>query len=149
MNCGGTVFEPLNWLTIWHSVSTRSPISMAKASSAGSISTETSPMRISPANGCDAAVAALGGVAEAEHEALVAAGQRLQADVAVGGEGQRFAGQVAGFAVRGGVGFQQAFVAEDVGNARHRSPGRRRPAGLAPLAIVPSSSSEKSSRRWV
>jgi len=49
---GGSVRLPLNWLTIWHSVTRRSPISTAKPNSGGAISTATSPMRSSPTKGC-------------------------------------------------------------------------------------------------
>jgi hypothetical protein len=43
---------PLNWLTISHSVTSISPISMAKPSSSGTNSTGHMAERISPTKGC-------------------------------------------------------------------------------------------------
>src|SRR5262245_24907076 len=51
VNCGGAVADPLNWFTIWHSVSVISPIVIGNPSSSGTSSTSTSPTRISPAKG--------------------------------------------------------------------------------------------------
>ena len=71
--------------------------------------------------GVAVAVAALHGIAEAEHEALVAARHRLQADIAIGGEGDGLAGEIEGARIT----FRRCFLfhkplgAEDVGHARH------------------------------
>ena len=83
-----------------------------------------------------AAVAALGGVAERQQEALVGARQGLQAGRALGGERQRLARQIHR-AARRAVALDQAFRLQDVvdrrqrgrrglghgGGARQRSPG--------------------------
>ena len=52
VNTGGTPALPTNWLTIWHSVTSISPISIAKSNSSGTSSMATRPQRMSPANGC-------------------------------------------------------------------------------------------------
>jgi cell division ATPase FtsA len=71
--------------------------------------------------GMVAAEAALDGIAQPEQEALVAARHRLQADVAVGGEGHRLPGQVEGARVALGrnLRLHQPLGAEDVGHAGH------------------------------
>ena len=81
------VFDPLNWFTIWHSVTVMSPMSMAKPSSGGSISTRHLADADFADEGMRAAIAALRRIAEREQEALVAARQRLQPHVALGREG--------------------------------------------------------------
>ncbi len=71
--------------------------------------------------GMVAGIAALGGIAERQQKTLVAACQRLQADVARHREFQRLAGDVAGDMVLRHVAIRldQAFAGEDVGDARH------------------------------
>ena len=75
---------PVNWLTIWHSVTSMSPMSTANPSSSGTISTATVAEPDLAGERMIAAEAALHRVGEAEQKALVATRQRLQADVAVG-----------------------------------------------------------------
>ena len=48
MNCAGSVRLPVNWFTVSHSVTSISPMSMAKPSSGMSIATGTVPIRNSP-----------------------------------------------------------------------------------------------------
>ena len=98
-----------------------SPMSMAKPSSGGVDLDRHLADADFAGERMRAAVAALGGIAEAEQKALVAARQRLQPHVA------RRRGSVSGSRVRSpgsasavAVALDQPFVAEDVGHARHR-----------------------------
>ncbi len=74
------------------------------------------------------AEAALGRIAERQEEALVAASEVLQAQIAAGGEVQRLAGEVRHGSVRiaGRVALDEVVGAEQIGDARHgRLVGRR------------------------
>ncbi len=95
VNCGGTVALPLNWLTIWHSVTLMRPSDTAKAEF-GDVELDLDLADADLADeGMVAGIAALRRIAEAEVEAFVAAGQGLEPQVAIERELQRFARQVA------------------------------------------------------
>ena len=83
MNCGGASAEPLNWLTIWHSVTRDAAERHGKAELLGHVELDLDLADADLADeGMGAAVAALRRIAERQQEALVAARQRLQAQVA-------------------------------------------------------------------
>lgn len=73
-----------------------------------------------------AAVAALGRIAQGEKEALVAAGQGLQALGAAGGEVERLAGDIRHRAGQFVLRRHQAFPVEQAEHARTRLQGRAR-----------------------
>jgi hypothetical protein len=83
------------------------------------------------------AVAALRGIAQRQQKSLVAAGQILQPQIALGGKIQRLAGEIAhrGVGIRLRRGFDQAVVTENVGDPRHGS--RRRFGGGRRFRIQP------------
>ena len=87
--------EPLNWLTIWHSVS----VDRAERHGEADLFGDELDLDLAEADLADegmvAAVAALGRVAERQQKAFVAAREILQAQIAVRREGQRLAGEVA------------------------------------------------------
>ena len=102
--------------------------------------------------GMGAAIAALGRIAERQQEALVAARQGLQPQVAVGGKGQRLARQVADAAVRARrrIGAPSGLRAPS--RSVTRGDGRRfvgAGAGARRLRAGASASSAKSSSRCV
>ena len=68
--------------------------------------------------GVRAGIAALGGIAERKQKALVAARQRLQAEVARHRKLQRLAGQVADLAGVVAIGLDQPLMGEQIGDAR-------------------------------
>ena len=86
MNCGGSVAEPLNWLTIWHSVTAIAAERHREAELLGDeLDLDLAEADLAGER-MGAAVAALGRIAEREQEALVAAREVLQPQVAVGRE---------------------------------------------------------------
>ena len=86
MKRGASVAEPLNWLTIWHSVSAIGAERHREADLLG----EEFDLDLAEADfageGMVAAIAALRRIAERQQETLVAARQVLQPQVAVGGK---------------------------------------------------------------
>ncbi len=66
-----------------------------------------------------AAVTALGGVTERQEETLVAAGERLQAQVPAHRKFHRLTGEVAGLVILGklAIALNQAFMGENIGDA--------------------------------
>ena len=86
MNCGGVLAEPLNWLTIWHSVTLDLAESIGEAQLLGNDLDRDLAEADLAGERMRAGVAALSRIAERQQEALVAARQRLQPHVAPGRE---------------------------------------------------------------
>ena len=143
--------EPLNWLIIWHSVTVISPISTAKPSSSGLELHRHLAHAYLAGEGVGVAVAALRRIGQGQQEALVAAGQVLQAQrPRSAGKVSGCAGQVARFgAHRGGIALDQALLPEKVGRPAACEGPPAGPAAAAGGGGAPPAAKAKSSRRWV
>ena len=144
------VAPPLNWLTIWHSVTAIDAERNRKAE----LGDEHLDLDLAEADLADermvAAIAALGRIAEPEQESFVAARQRLQPRVASGGKFGRVARDVGDRrAVLGGRAFLDQVVAgDDVDDAR-RGATPTSAGAVAGGGGSAQSASPKSISRWV
>ena len=118
MNWAGSVLEPTNWLTVSH-IGHGDLGDIDGKAQFGDIDLDRDHADAQLAHErVIAAIAALGRIGHAQHEALVAPGQRLQAQRPRGGQPQRLAGQVRRRRVVRGLLLDQPVAVQERGDMR-------------------------------